>query len=165
MSLQYVGSLSLAELVPTSFALFAQLDVYIQAQLTGAITASLNISILPPTLVATVTVAASILADLQAALALGLTLPSVSLSASLNAQIAILAALVASLNALIALGGGSIDAFTWSGPVDALGPAVTGELASGAPSGGSPFDASNAMLLLTRSQTTWTAMSSFFGGI
>ena len=166
MSLTYVGSLSIAALVPTTFALFASLTPYIQAQLTGNLDMSANLSILPPSLSETVTIAGQILADLQAALALGLTLPSVDLSVSLNAQIAILAAFIASLEALIALGGAAgIDVFTYAGTVNGLGPALTGELANGSPSGGTAFDASNALVLLTRSSATWDSMVTFFGGI
>ena len=166
MSLQYVGSLSLAGLIPTSFALFASLDVYIQAQLTGQLAMSVNIGILPPTLEATIAIATTVLADLQAALSLGLTLPSVDLSVSLNAQIAILEALIASLQAIIVLGSAAgIDAWTWDGPVNGLGPALGAALAFGAPSGGFGTDHSNALVLLTRVSATWTAMNAFFGGI
>ena len=167
MSLVYVGSMSLAVLVPTSFALFASLDAGIQAQLTASLAAKANLSVLPPSLEATVTLAAKILADLKAALALGLTLPSVDLSVSLEAQISILAAFVASLQALIALGAGSagIDVFTYDGTVAGLGPALTGELATGAPSGGLPTDHADALVMMTRVSSTWTAMVDFFGGL
>ena len=105
--------------------------------------------------------------DLKAALALGLTLPSVDLSVSLEAQISILAAFVASLQALIALGAGSagIDVFTYDGTVAGLGPALTGELATGAPSGGLPTDHADALVMMTRVSSTWTAMVDFFGGL
>lgn len=163
MSLVYVGNLTLAGLIPTSFALFASLDAYIQGELTGQLHMQANLSILPPSISATITIAENILADLQAAIAL--SPPSISLSASLSAQIGILEAFIATLQAILVLSGGSIDVWTWSGPVNGLGPALTGALAGGAPSGGLPTDPSNALVLLTRSPATWTAMSTFFGGI
>lgn len=166
MSLQYVGSLSLAGLIPTSFALFASLNASIQAQLTGQLAMSANLGILPPTLEATIQVAVTVLADLQAALALGITLPSVDLSVSLNAQIVILEALIASLQAVIVLGSAAgIDAWTWDGPVNGLGPALGAALAFGSPSGGLGTDHSNALVLITRVSATWSAMATFFGGI
>ena len=168
MSLVYVGSMSLDVLVPTSFALFASLTPSIQAQLTAALGAQANLSIMPLTLQATITVVESILADLKAAAALGLTLPSVDLSVSVQAQITILAAFVATLTALLELTGGAsagIDVFAYDGTVGGLGPALTGALAAGAPSGGLPTDHADAAVLLTRSSATWTAIETFMGGL
>lgn len=165
MSLAYAGSLSIAGLCVQAFALFTQLSGSAQAQLSGTIAASLAVGVIPPTYAATIEILQQMIASLQAAIDAGITAPQVSAGAGLSAQIEVLTELVATFNAMAALGAaGGIDVWTWSGAVDALGPALSSALDAGAPSGGGPNDASNGLVLLTRVPATWTAMSGFFGG-
>lgn len=58
----------------------------------------------------------------------------------------------------------NVSCFSYAGPVDALGGALTTELAGGDPAGGAPTDACHAFVFLTRTPATWTTMSSLFGG-
>ena len=169
MSLTYVGSLSIGAIFVSTFAALTALDAKIQAELTASLGMQAHVGVVPGNIAATISLAQSILANLQASATLAP--PSVSLSASVSAQVSALEALIASLTALLALsgaggGGGAagIDVFTWSGPVNGMGAALSAELASGAPSGGSSTDASNALVLLTRSPSTWASLSTFAGG-
>jgi hypothetical protein len=164
MGLQYLGAVSLGALVPSVFSLSAIVG-YLGSQLSAAVSASLNIGLVPPTIVATAQLAASILADLEVAVSVGLTPPSISLSASISAQIALLEGLIAALNlALAPLTAGGIDAWSWSGPASGLGPSLTVQLAAGPPSGGGPDVQSSGIVLLAHTPAASVALSGFFAG-
>jgi len=104
------------------------------------------------------------------AISLGLPVPSILL------QIAAIEALILALLATIEAINGQLDilvdiqtqlatsglhAYAYAGTVGALGGEVTGALASGLP-GGSSGDAAHALVFVTTTPATWSAMSLVF---
>jgi len=173
MSLTYLGSLSIGSLIPLGAAAGAAAVAAVQLsipELKARLEALASFAPTPGSFAADISVAQSIIASIEAAIAVGLEAPS------LDAQIAIVAALVAELRAALAtidaqlsvvtgflalLETGGVFAYAYSGDADALGGALTTELASGFPGGG-PTDPTNAIIYATTTPDTWTSMSAVF---
>ena len=180
MSLTYVGSISVAtlaigvslvmdqlalriaalqgkllELQAKIDSITAQLDLIAQVSIPNplALTAGLQaalagvaqIAVQFPT--ATVQIGASLQADIAATLAL-----AVSIQVELDLALALQAQLTA------ALSGGGIAAWSYSGPVNGLGSALRGELASGMPTGGGATQRVDALVLACSSPADWAKL-------
>lgn len=127
---------ALASFTPSlNLSFVAQLDIAasIATNINGAITAG----IAPPSLDAQIDLSLDIIADLQATLLL------------IQAQ----AAIGIALGDLLATGG--LRLLTYSGPQDDFGGELATEL-------GAPTTSCNALVLLTTSGATWTAMQGIF---
>jgi hypothetical protein len=167
-ALRSLGSVSIGALVPAIGTAQAAIAgaiapavAELSAKLAGAISVQLAMTV-PALPTVALAGAAQALASLRAtvnspqgaSLQLGAAVAQI---ASLKAQIAGLQAqlsLAASLGSLAATGG--ISAYSYDGTVDGLGPALTSEL-----SGGGAAHA-NALVLVTSSPATWSAMRTAF---
>ena len=173
MSITNLGTLSLAVAVPGAAAGVAAglagLNLALP-DIEARLAALAGFTATPGDFAADLAIANSIVASITAGMTAGLSPPSI------GAQIAIIAALVATLEAAVLavsaeldvvldlqtlLGTGGVFAYAYAGQADALGAALTTELASGFP-GGSGADATNALILATSTSATWEAMSSLF---
>lgn len=120
--------------------------------------------------VAQLALANSIVASIQAGISGGLTPPSIA------AQIAIIGALIADLTAAVVtinaqlsiildfqglLSAAGIFAYAYDGDVQDLGDELDAEIGGGV-GGGSPTDHCNALVLVTSTGATWTAMGQIF---
>jgi hypothetical protein len=124
---------------PVSFT--AQLALA-QATLTG-IQAGIAAGLTPPDISAQIAAVAALIAELLAAVT------------SINAQLTVLT----DLQSLMAAAG--VHVYAFAGQVNAAGGEIATELSGGLPGGG-PTDAASALLLITTTGATWTAMQSFF---
>lgn len=170
MTVTYLGSLTTGAAIPGAATLAAAGTAGInlalpdiQARLAGL----LSFTPTPISLTANLAVATSVIASLQTSIALGVSPPDIS------AQLAIVAALVAELTAAVAsvnaqlgiiagfpLSAAGVYAYTYAGQADQLGSGFSAELSGGFP-GGTPTDATNAVLLATTTPAAWTALQSF----
>lgn len=164
MSLVYGGEITLGALCPTVLSATAAATAEVQAQAAGAASLSASLSITPPTVATQITILTQFLAQLQASATLGL--PSVSYD--LSACAALSASLAASLSVLVALqallGTGGVFAYTYAGAMNGLGAALTTEFATQYRDAVASSTSGNAVILVTDSSVTWTAMASFFAG-
>lgn len=165
MSLTYDGSMTVGALLPS-----------VQTQIGADVTATTNeiatanaaltsIGAQHPTLSASITNVTAMLAQLNAAVGLGLpditaniTANFTSLIASLNATLSILTGLQSNMSA------GGVFAYRWSGNGNAFGADLTTELATHYRDGSLSSNPGNAIVLLTTTPATWTAMQAFFSG-
>lgn len=120
--------------------------------------------------VAQLALANSIVASVQAGITAGLTPPSLSVQVALiGAQIAALEAAALSINAQLSiildfqalLSAAGIFAYAYDGDVADLGDELDAEIGAGV-GGGLGTDHSNALVLLTSTGATWTAMGQIF---
>jgi hypothetical protein len=173
MSVTYLGSLSIGDALPGAVAVAAAGVAGIGLALPdiqARLAALASFSPLPVDFAAQLALALQMVASVQTSIALGLSPPSIAL------QIAIIAALVLELEAAIVaisvqldivldfqalLGAAGIHAYAYAGQVQDLGSEMATELAGGVP-GGAPTDASNALVLVTTTPATWTAMGQIF---
>lgn len=166
MSLTSLGSISLAVALPgaaqANAALLIACDVAapnVGSQITAMASFSPSVSV---DLSSQLALAESIIANIEAAIAAIPPIPTVSLSAQvalalalkadLEAMLALINAklsLQASLASLLATAG--VTGYAWDGANNALGPALTTAL-------GGAGTHTNAVILLTTSGGTWTAM-------
>lgn len=166
MSLSYVALLPLPLLLPSVQLSIGIPAITLNASLTGALALNASLTITPPT----VAFYLSALAELQAQLNLGISLGVPSVSFDVSACAALVLQLEASFALLItleALLGASIGlyAFTYSGPANAMGAALTGELASAWPDGAPSSGSSNAAILGAVSPIAQTQLRAFFDGL
>lgn len=139
----------------------------IQGKLAGLLSVQTAL-LVPPVPTLTIAGAASAFASLQATFSVPQpTSPqlasAISVVAQLQAQLAAVQAhltFAAKLGELAATGG--VAAYAYSGTVDGLGDAISSELGSGAGPGMPPNSVSNALVLVTSSSATWTAMRAVF---
>lgn len=165
MSLTYDGEISVGAILPSVQLQIAADVTAATAELAAANAALVNIGLHPPTLAASIANVTTLLAQLNAAVGLGLPDITVGITANFTALIASLNATLAILTALQAnMSAGGVFAYRYSGAGNALGAALTAELAAtfrdSTPSSGP----CNAFLLLTTTPATWTAMQAFFSG-
>jgi hypothetical protein len=147
MSLVYVGSLSLAALVPSVYLSIGKVGVAINAAFNGNMSVSASFSASPPDLSFYLAGIAEMIVQLTTSLGLGLPNVSFDVSAavSLVAELELALTLLVALEALLGAAIG-IYAFGYSGLGNALGAAVTTELASTWPDGAPSSGAANAFL-------------------
>lgn len=137
----------------------------LNARLNGALALSASLTLHPPTLSGSLDAVIALLASLEAALELGLPGVSFQLEAVAKAKAALEAQLSLLFEFTASMSGGGAYVYTYSGPGNGLGAALTSELATSWPGGAGSDLPANALVLGTTSGATWTAMSSFFGGI
>jgi len=152
--------MSFSAAIPGAWAALAAASANLSTQL--AALAQFQATIDFGSLSAGIALAGQISAALTAALSIGITPPSVS------AQFAIIAALVAALQAQldIIMGlvnlTGTMQVYTYDGPVDSMGAELTTELSSGFPGGGGGSAHCNALILAATESATWSAMGQVF---
>jgi hypothetical protein len=147
MSLVYVGSLSLAALVPSVYLSIGKIGVALNAASSGNLSVSVDFTASPPDLSFYLAGIAQMIAQLTTSI--GLDLPNVSFDAS--ASVALIAELELAFGLLVVLEGllGAaigIYAFGYEGNGDAIGAAVTTELATQWPDGTPSSGTANALL-------------------
>ncbi len=147
--------------VKSTGALIADL----KARLKGALALNVSLNITLPTIAVSLSAVISLLAALELALEIGLPGITFQLEAIAAATLALEAKLELLLKFTLAMSGGGVFVYTYSGPGSGLGPALTTELASGWPGGALPGLPANALVLGTVTPAVWGAMSVFFGGI
>jgi hypothetical protein len=170
VALVSLGSLSLGVAVPGAASANAALDIAcgiaapnVSAQITalGSFSPSVSLSFGDQ-----ISLAEQIIANLEAAIAAIPPIPTLDLSAQVTLALAIkadLEVLLATIQAQVAiqvqiaslLATAGVAGYAWDGAKNALGAAISTAL-------GPATTHSNALLLLTTSGTTWTAMSSLF---
>lgn len=173
MSVTYLGALTIGDALPGGVAVAAAGYAGINAALPdiqARLDALLAFSPLPVDFAAQLALAQSMVASVQASITLGLAPPSIAL------QLAIVAALIADIAAAIAsisvqlgivvdfqalMGTAGIHAYAYAGQTQNLGAEMAVELAGGVPAG-APTDAANALILVTTTPATWTAMGDVF---
>jgi len=147
VSLVYVGALPLVAICPIVNLSIGEVSVAIQAAFSGALDLNASLSITPPTLTIILAALAQIQAEISAAIALGL--PSISFNASfaasLVAKLELAFTLLINLEALLSAHIG-IFAYSYSGLANAMGAAVSTELATQWPDGTPSSGASNALI-------------------
>jgi hypothetical protein len=171
--IDYVGELSIGQAVPGAAAAAVAGAAGINAALPDILARLEALAAFAPqpvSFTAQLALAQQMVTSIQLSIALGIPVPSIGAQiAAVTALIAELLAAVAAVNAqlvivtdfqalLIAAG---VHVYAYAGQVGALGGEFATELAGGVP-GGSPTDASNALVLITSVPATWAAMSSVF---
>lgn len=163
-TLRYRGQISIAGLCPIVVECNALILAELQAKLAGVLALSVQLSITPPTLAANLDIAVELVAALTASIEIGL--PGIDFQiaavAALVAQLQLNLALLLSLDVLL---GATLMAYTWEGPANELGPAVTSEFAVELPDGTSSYAPVNAILLVTPSPVAWVSIRALFGGL
>jgi len=115
---------------------------------------------------ADIAIAQQLIVGLTAALSAGITPPSIDAQiAIIQARVAALLAIIASINANLQivintkslLDAAGLFVYIYNGQVDQFGPEFTTELSGGV--GGGPTQQCNAMVMLTTTPATWTALS------
>jgi hypothetical protein len=166
MSLVYIGSVSLAALVPSVYLSIGKIGVALNAAFNGNLDVSASFTLSPPDLSFYLAGLAQMDADLTTSLSLGLPNVSfdVSAAASLVAELELSFGLLLALEALLNAAIG-IYAFGFVGLGTDIGAAVTTELATqwpdGTPSGGT----ANAMLFGATSSIAQSQMALFLDAL
>lgn len=148
MSLVYVGSQSLATLVPSVYLSIGKVGVALNAAFGGNLEVSANFTVSPPDLSFYLAGIAQMVADLTTSIGLGLPNVSFDVSASLDliAELELSFSLLVALEALLGAAIG-IYAFGYEGLGNALGAAVTTTLATQWPDGTPSSGSANALLI------------------
>ncbi len=170
MTVTYLGSLTTGAAIPGAAALAAAGTAGINLALPdiqARLSALLAFTPTPISLTANLAIAQQVVTSVTASLALGVTPPDIS------AQLAIVAALVAELTAAVAsvnaqleiiagfdMSASGVYAYSYAGQANQLGSEFSTELSGGFP-GGTPTDATNAVLLATTAPGAWTALQTF----
>ncbi len=163
--LNYIASVNLGLACGLAVKSTGALIADLKARLKGALALTVQLNITLPTIAVSLAAVITLLAALEAALEIGLPGIAFQLEAIAAATLALEAKLALLLKFTLAMSGGGAYVYTYSGPGAGLGPALTGELASGWPGGALPGLPANALVLGTTSGITWSAMTAFFGGI
>jgi len=147
MSLVYVGSLPLSALVPSVYLSIGKVGVALNAAFNGNLGLSAQFTLSPPDLSFYLAGLAQMNANLLAAIDVGAPNISFDLSASLDliAELELSFSLLVALEALLGAAIG-IYAFGYEGLGNALGAAVTSELATQWPDGTPSSGSANALL-------------------
>lgn len=179
-SVEYIGSLSIGGMCGLlgDGVLAANLNLQLQlgalsAQLQGALNIQAALTLTPPSLSGSITIATNLEASLQAYLSLGGYIGVTAAFTAVANLIADLTALEAQLNANIsamvaletAFAQAGVLAYTYSGPTNQFGPALTTALAGGWPDSTGPSAAANALVLGATSEITGTGLAAFLSGV
>jgi len=164
--LTYVGSMSLAALVPIVYASIGAVGVSLSASFEGNLAVNAQFTATPPTLSARLAAVADFNASL--ATAIGLGLPNISFdasaSASLIADLDAAFGLLLSLEALLAASIG-IYSYSYTGAGDTFGAAVTSALASSWPDGAPTNTSTNAFVFGAVASISQTVLAEFLDGL
>lgn len=156
MSVEYLGSLSTAQIVPVAASSLSAVIADLEAQITALVTATATVDF--GGIEGLITLAGAIAAALEAAIAAGVTAPTVSFQATavidLKAKLEILVRLQ---NQMLA---GGIHALRYSGRADDLGP----EIASAVRTlpGVQPSDRADAIVLVATTPAAIAALAASF---
>jgi hypothetical protein len=175
-TLEYLGSKTVGEALPLLLEASAQLSAsiglmlpQIAAQVAGILAIQVGVSLTPPSIGLTLSMAESLVVNLKAAIEVGVPGLDFQIAAvaqllvSLSATLASLAATLSfGLNLSLLLGGVGVFAYAYEGTADSLGPSITEATGTGLP-GGSGGDPCQAILLVTQTPATWTALKALFG--
>lgn len=168
MALSYVGSLTLSALAPSVYLSIGEVAISLNAALQGNLALNASLSASPPTLATVLAASANFSAELAAAASAIPPVPNVSFSlsdcATLTANLNASLGLLVTLEGLLAASIGCY-AFGYTGVANALGAAVTTELATQWPDGSPSSGASNAMLFGAVSSIAQTQLAAFLGGV
>lgn len=137
----------------------------LRARLNGAIALSAHLSIHLPSIAGSIQIIIALLLTLEAAVEVGLPGVTFQLEAIADALADLTAKLELLLKFTLSMSGGGIFVYTWSGPGNELGPALTSELSSGWPGGALPTAPANALVLGTTTPAAWGTITTFFGGL
>jgi len=152
MSLVYLGSLSLGQVIPGLGVALASAVPRINAELAVQNATVAQLQVVPPTITGALSAANSIVAGINAAIALGVQVPS--LSVQVNAALALIAALNIELGALaFDMSAPGIHAYAYAGDSQGLGPALPSSFP-----GGAPTTPCNALVLATTIGSTWVSL-------
>lgn len=157
-----IGELTLSAMLSGTFELLLDLFGEFSARAKALAKISASISVTPPSVAGSITLLLKIQAAIKAAIAIGMPSVTANLFASLTARISIIEALVAKISASLSWGTDGFDVFTYTGPGDGLGPALTGRLASGWPDGAAPEAPSNVIVLAATTPAASAALTTFF---
>jgi len=153
--MKYVGALTLSVLLAPTFALYAGVSLDLALELTALVALSASIGISIPNLTAQIALAVQLSAGIQVAVDIGLPSVSASLGLALSAQLVIIEGLLATLSGILAIGGASIQAYTYSGPGSDLGIQLTDALTTSWPDGTPANDNVEALVLAATSSGTF----------
>jgi len=132
---RYVGSLTLAILCAGMFAAYAGVSLDLSLQLAILLGLAVSVGVSIPDLALQIQTAIQLNAGIQLALEVGVRSVTADLGLSINAQLAVVLALVAAVKLVLALGSASLVAYTYQGPGEQLGPALTSSVGSQLPDG------------------------------
>lgn len=173
MTTTYVGELSIGGAVPGAAAAAVAGAAGINAALPDIVARLAALQAFAPldvSFAAQLALAQQMVTSVQAAITAGIAAPSI---ASQIAQIAaLIAELLAAVSAIAAqltlitdfqatLGAAGVHVYAYAGQVDDLGSEMSAELSGGVPGGG-PTDSAHALILITTTPATWTAMAQVF---
>jgi hypothetical protein len=162
--LTVVGVLTLAVVCSGVFDLFASLGDEFGGRYQAELKASVSVGLTPPTFAGDLKVLANVGANIRAAIAARLPEVGANVLASVRAKLAALAKLAASIQAAVSFGTDGFDVFTYTGPGNELGPALTSALSAGWPDGAPSTAQSQAVVLVATTPAASAALSGFFVG-
>lgn len=162
MSVQYLGSVSTAEIAPGLGLPLITLIGELQAQLAALAELSLTVDLGSISLAAQIEVLLDLVAKLQAAIALGLDFQLPSIDFSANLQIDLQLKLKLLLDLQFALSAAGIHAFRYDGRADSMA-AEVGAAVDGLP-GVQPSDAAHGIVLLATVPEAVEALRKIFAG-
>jgi hypothetical protein len=164
--LSYGGKISIGALCPVVVAGVAEAELSLSAALDGVTQLMIGLNLTPPSLAGNLSMAIQMVVQLTIALALEPPLPSVDFQvAACIEQIATIEAELQGLLALVSLiATGGIFVYSYSGPANQMGAAVTTELAAGwrdgTPTGGNAA----AIILGATDGAAIAGLTTFFAG-
>lgn len=170
MSVEYLGSLTVGDVMPGAVAVGAAGVAGINAALPdiqARLDSLLTFSPGAVDFAAQLSLAQQTVTSIQTAISAGISPPSISQQlAQISALIAELLAAIANINAQLdlildfqaLLGSAGIHGYAFSGQTQNLGSELAAELSGGTP-GGAPTDAANALVLITTVPAAWAALS------
>jgi hypothetical protein len=179
-SFDYIGSVSIGGfcgllgdgILKANLNLDLQLGA-LSAQLQAALNIKAALTLSPPTLSGSIAIVGALKATLNGYLSLGGYISVAGAFSAVASIVADLTALEASLNANLSamiaiqtsMATAGVLAFTYNGPTNQLGPALTTALAGGWPDSTPASSPANALVLGATSQITATGLAAFLSGI
>jgi hypothetical protein len=104
-------------------------------------------------------------ANAAAVLDMSVNIPKITanITTSANVKIALIAGLIAQLKALISgpTATAGVSAFVYNGPLSLMGSEIQTATGAGLPNGTVPYSTANALVIVTTSSLTWSAISFF----
>lgn len=166
MALVYVGSLSLMALCPLVADALGEVSIALNAAFEGNLAVNASFSASPPTVGVILTELAEFTSQLTTAFGLGLPMVSfnASMAAALVGKLNAAFGFLATLEVLLAASVG-ILAFSYVGTANAMGAAVTTELATQWPDGTPSSGTANAMLFGAVSSISRQQLPLFLDGL
>ena len=165
--LEFQGSITLGAVCGGTFDLLLELVASLELQ-AGQLELQVKAALTLPTLTGSIALLLQIEATLKAALAAIPPMPSISLAfaASIAAQLKVIANLAAQVAFQLGLIGAGVEleVYSYEGPGDGFGPALTTALGPGWGNGTPPSNDVQVLILGATSEASATALSIFFAG-